>query len=209
MRITLADFDSGGRVTCMGMLIEDCQDMVIDRGSVGRDWAPVQRWAIALDDGRLVFANDENLTASVERPSSEPARSPANLGVVSASYDAGATTRHWTKVLRGERFRRTTQGTQGYWPVTKEVRWESKRLRLRVFSIAGRIAPMPGNPSASVAAGTVVQSVCVGVDQAGRVAGANIEPGESHWHEWKAHDSRRGNPAASRLHPGRSVTFGY
>jgi hypothetical protein len=45
----------------MGVVIEDYEDMVIDRGSVGRDWAPVHWWAIALDDGRLVFANDEDL----------------------------------------------------------------------------------------------------------------------------------------------------
>jgi len=36
--------------------------IVIARDSVGRDWAPVQRWGIALDDGRQIFANDEDLT---------------------------------------------------------------------------------------------------------------------------------------------------
>ena len=54
--------DAGGTVACTGVVIEDYEDMVIDRGSVGRDWAPVQRWAIALDDGRLIFANDDDLT---------------------------------------------------------------------------------------------------------------------------------------------------
>ncbi|OXM23259.1 hypothetical protein CBI33_07500 [Rhodococcus erythropolis] len=62
VRITVSDSDAGGTVTCTGVVIEDYQDMVIDRGSVGRDWAPVQRWAIALDDGRLIFANDDDLT---------------------------------------------------------------------------------------------------------------------------------------------------
>jgi len=57
-----ADADADDSVTCTGAVIEDYQDMVIDRGSVGRDWAPVQRWAIALDDGRLIFANDDDLT---------------------------------------------------------------------------------------------------------------------------------------------------
>ena len=52
MRITVSDPDAGGSITCTGVVIEDYEDMVIDRGSVGRDWAPVQRWAIALDDGR-------------------------------------------------------------------------------------------------------------------------------------------------------------
>ena len=63
VRMTVSDTDIEGGVTCMGV-IEDYEDMVVDRGSVGRDWAPVQRWAIALDDGRLVFANDEDLTVA-------------------------------------------------------------------------------------------------------------------------------------------------
>ncbi|WP_336874132.1 hypothetical protein [Rhodococcus qingshengii] len=64
VRITVSDSDTGGTVTYAGAVIEDYEDMVIDRGSVGRDWAPVQRWAIALDDGRLIFANDEDLVAA-------------------------------------------------------------------------------------------------------------------------------------------------
>lgn len=64
VRITVSDSDADGSVTCTGVVIEDYQDMVINRGSVGRDWAPVQRWAIALDDGRLIFASDDDLTAS-------------------------------------------------------------------------------------------------------------------------------------------------
>lgn len=44
-----------------GVVIEDYADVVIDNAAVGRDWAPVHRWAIALDDGRLVFANNEDL----------------------------------------------------------------------------------------------------------------------------------------------------
>lgn len=62
MRITVSHSDAGGSVTCTGVVVEDYEDMVIDRGSVGRDWAPVQRWAIALDDGRLILASDEDLT---------------------------------------------------------------------------------------------------------------------------------------------------
>lgn len=62
VRITVPGAD--GTVTCTGVVIEDYEDMVIDSGSVGRDWAPVHRWAIALDDGRLIFANDEDLAAA-------------------------------------------------------------------------------------------------------------------------------------------------
>ncbi|MEU4058509.1 hypothetical protein G9U53_25190 [Rhodococcus sp. D-46] len=62
VRITVSGSDASGTVACTGVVIEDYEDMVIDRGSVGRDWAPVHRWAIALDDGRLIFANDDDLT---------------------------------------------------------------------------------------------------------------------------------------------------
>lgn len=64
VRITVSDSDAGGGVACTGVVIEDYEDMVIDRGLVGRDWAPVHRWAIALDDGRLIFANDDDLTSA-------------------------------------------------------------------------------------------------------------------------------------------------
>lgn len=63
-RVRIAVPGADVSVTCTGVVIEDYADMVIDRGSVGRDWAPVQRWAIALDDGRLIFANDEDLTSA-------------------------------------------------------------------------------------------------------------------------------------------------
>ena len=52
------------RVACTGVVVEDYADMVIDSESVGRDWALVHRWAIALDDGRLIFADDEDLAAA-------------------------------------------------------------------------------------------------------------------------------------------------
>lgn len=64
VRITVPGSEADGTVTSTGVVIEDYADMVIDRGAVGRDWAPVHRWAIALDDGRLIFANDEDLTAA-------------------------------------------------------------------------------------------------------------------------------------------------
>ncbi|MFD6860061.1 hypothetical protein ACFWCF_22350 [Rhodococcus sp. NPDC060090] len=28
---------------------------------LGRNWAPIRRWAVALDDGRLVFVDDNDL----------------------------------------------------------------------------------------------------------------------------------------------------
>ncbi|MFI7167173.1 hypothetical protein ACIBM3_32465 [Rhodococcus erythropolis] len=45
----------------VGVVIEDYADTVIDNSELGRDWAPVLRWAIALDDGRLVFAAEDGL----------------------------------------------------------------------------------------------------------------------------------------------------
>ncbi|MDJ0104929.1 hypothetical protein QM646_00785 [Rhodococcus erythropolis] len=64
VRITMSDSDADGTVTCTGVVVEDYEDMVIDRGLVGRDWAPVHRWAVALDDGRLIFANGDDLTSA-------------------------------------------------------------------------------------------------------------------------------------------------
>ena len=45
-----------------GMIIEDHGDVVADSArSYGRDWALPRRWAIALDDGSLVFRDDDEL----------------------------------------------------------------------------------------------------------------------------------------------------
>lgn len=70
VRVAVPDSTSSSQDngTCTGVVIEDYADMVIDTDSVGRDWGRVQRWAIALDDGRLIFANDDDLTA--EHPAS-------------------------------------------------------------------------------------------------------------------------------------------
>ncbi|MFD6517903.1 hypothetical protein [Rhodococcus sp. NPDC060176] len=43
------------------LVIEDYADTVIDNADLGRDWAPVLRWAIALDDRHLVFAAEDGL----------------------------------------------------------------------------------------------------------------------------------------------------
>ncbi|MCE4265363.1 hypothetical protein [Rhodococcus globerulus] len=63
VKVNVSGSDSGS-VAYTGVVIEDYADMVIDSESVGRDWAPVHRWAIALDDGRLIFADDEDLAAA-------------------------------------------------------------------------------------------------------------------------------------------------
>ncbi|EHI43368.1 hypothetical protein OPAG_06647 [Rhodococcus opacus PD630] len=44
-----------------GEVVEDYA-AVTDPGGGGHEWAPVHRWAVALDDGRLVFADTEDLT---------------------------------------------------------------------------------------------------------------------------------------------------
>lgn len=62
-RVNIAVQGSADSDTVSGLVVEDYADMVID--SVGRDWAPVHRWAVALDDGRLVFAHDDDLTPGV------------------------------------------------------------------------------------------------------------------------------------------------
>lgn len=60
----VASTSERGSVECTGVVIEDYADMVLDASSLGRDWAPAHRWAIALDDGRLVFGNDEDIALS-------------------------------------------------------------------------------------------------------------------------------------------------
>ena len=52
---------SGDTAPQVGVVVEDYADNVIDSSDLGRDWAPVLRWAIALDDGRLVFAAEGGL----------------------------------------------------------------------------------------------------------------------------------------------------
>jgi hypothetical protein len=58
-----------------GEVVEDYA-AVTDSGGRGHEWAPVHRWAIVLDDGRLVFADTEDLTIDpgLHRPGPEPVR---------------------------------------------------------------------------------------------------------------------------------------
>ncbi len=46
---------------CSGVVVADHGDVVTEGGAYGRDWALPRRWAIALDDGSLVFRNDDEL----------------------------------------------------------------------------------------------------------------------------------------------------
>ncbi|MGW5153557.1 hypothetical protein [Rhodococcus koreensis] len=50
---------SGADLT--GEVVEDYA-AVTDPGGGGHAWAPVHRWAVALDDGRLVFADTDDVT---------------------------------------------------------------------------------------------------------------------------------------------------
>lgn len=55
-----------------GELIEDFAAYLVRDDELGRDWAPPRRWAVALDAGTLVFADDEDLT-DLPGPSAAPA----------------------------------------------------------------------------------------------------------------------------------------
>ena len=52
-----------------GQIIEDYAELT-DTDEHGHAWAPVHRWAVALDDGRLVFADTDDLTADPSTPGS-------------------------------------------------------------------------------------------------------------------------------------------
>ncbi|MCQ4120746.1 hypothetical protein [Rhodococcus tibetensis] len=52
--------------TAQGVVIEDFAELTVSGESLGRDWAPVHRWAVALDDGRLVFVDDSELDVDTE-----------------------------------------------------------------------------------------------------------------------------------------------
>ncbi|ANS32676.1 hypothetical protein R1CP_40480 (plasmid) [Rhodococcus opacus] len=45
-----------------GRILEDYAELA-DSNERGHAWAPVHRWAVVLDDGRLVFAHTADLTA--------------------------------------------------------------------------------------------------------------------------------------------------
>ncbi|GCE38183.1 hypothetical protein Rhow_001222 [Rhodococcus wratislaviensis] len=55
--------DAGGNHTALlpGTVVEDYGDEVAANAHLGRDRAPVRRWAVALDEGRLVFSDGHDL----------------------------------------------------------------------------------------------------------------------------------------------------
>ncbi|WP_236581703.1 hypothetical protein, partial [Rhodococcus sp. T7] len=66
-----------------GEVVEDYA-AVTDPGGGGHAWAPVHRWAVALDDGRLVFADTEDLTMDPGFPHSAPDPNPGPGSAVRA-----------------------------------------------------------------------------------------------------------------------------
>ncbi|KAF0957411.1 hypothetical protein [Rhodococcus sp. T7] len=58
-----------------GEVVADYAELT-DTDERGHDWAPVHRWAVALDDGRLVFADTADLTVDPGTRKSGPGASP-------------------------------------------------------------------------------------------------------------------------------------
>ncbi|OZF57733.1 hypothetical protein CH293_02915 [Rhodococcus sp. 14-2470-1b] len=59
---------AGGHIVA-GTLVEDFADFVLTEEAAGRKWATPRRWAIALSDGTLMFADDADIVdAHRERP---------------------------------------------------------------------------------------------------------------------------------------------
>ncbi len=59
---TPPDPDHPEQRVATGTVVDDYADSLLAPGELGRTWAPTRRWAIALDDGRLVFAADNDVT---------------------------------------------------------------------------------------------------------------------------------------------------
>ena len=70
---------SGADLT--GEVVEDYA-AVTDSGGGGHEWAPVHRWAVALEDGRLVFADTDDLTTDPGFHSSAPNPNPGRDSAV-------------------------------------------------------------------------------------------------------------------------------
>ncbi|BAH48376.1 hypothetical protein [Rhodococcus opacus] len=45
----------------IGEVVEDYGPLT-ESGGRGHEWAPAHRWAVALDDGRLIFADTDEVT---------------------------------------------------------------------------------------------------------------------------------------------------
>lgn len=60
----LVQLRRGRGIVVTGRLVEDFGDYLVPADRLGRDWASPQRWAIAAEDGTLMFAADDDLTAA-------------------------------------------------------------------------------------------------------------------------------------------------
>ena len=59
---------AGGQIVA-GTLVEDFADFVLTAEAAGRNWGTPRRWAVALSDGTLMFADDTDIVAARrERP---------------------------------------------------------------------------------------------------------------------------------------------
>ncbi|CAG7641667.1 hypothetical protein SIM91_02900 [Rhodococcus opacus] len=58
-----------------GEVVADYAELT-DTEERGHDWAPVRRWAVALDDGRLVFADTADLIVEPGTRKSGPGANP-------------------------------------------------------------------------------------------------------------------------------------
>lgn len=57
--------------TASGTLVDDFADYLLPADTLGRTWAPPHRWAIALDRGTLVFADDKDITTLPTPPTTD------------------------------------------------------------------------------------------------------------------------------------------
>nr|WP_179275308.1 hypothetical protein [Rhodococcus sp. 06-1059B-a] len=60
----LVQLRRGRGIAVTGRVVEDFGDYLVPADRLGRDWASPQRWAIAAEDGTLMFADDGDLTAA-------------------------------------------------------------------------------------------------------------------------------------------------
>ncbi|MEK8073447.1 hypothetical protein [Rhodococcoides navarretei] len=54
----------------IGTLIEDYAEFTVEGKEMNRTWAPMRRWAIALNSGTLAFADDVEIHVAEESPGS-------------------------------------------------------------------------------------------------------------------------------------------
>lgn len=54
---------AGGDIVA-GTLVEDFADFLLTADAVGRNWGTPRRWAVALSDGTLMFADDTDIVAA-------------------------------------------------------------------------------------------------------------------------------------------------